>query len=157
MADQCFSPTFLRASTAYGLSPRHPLRPRCKQPNRLGFHDRPGLSEERRTAVATARPCGRCRLAYRGGARSRREIVHNRAFNVGLTTTENYQMRELAEIVKSIVPDSRVEFAPDGKPGFALLSGSIALILHAACMDLSRNGRSGVGWSNYIKLSLLPD
>ncbi len=38
-----------------------------------------------------------------------------RAFNVGLTT-ENYQIREIAEIVKSIVPNSRVEFASDAAP-----------------------------------------
>ena len=46
---------------------------------------------------------------------SDRSIVHNKAFNVGLTT-ENYQMREIADIVSSIVPNSRVDYAPDAGP-----------------------------------------
>ncbi len=42
-------------------------------------------------------------------------MVHNQAFNVGLTE-ENYQIRELAEIVKETVPGSRIEFANDAGP-----------------------------------------
>jgi hypothetical protein len=41
--------------------------------------------------------------------------VHNQAFNVG-TTSENYQVRELAEIVQDIVPGCRVEYATDAGP-----------------------------------------
>jgi hypothetical protein len=41
--------------------------------------------------------------------------VHNKAFNVGLTT-ENYRISELARIVESVVPGCRVEFAPDAGP-----------------------------------------
>jgi hypothetical protein len=41
--------------------------------------------------------------------------VHDEAFNVG-TTGENYQIRELAEIVREVVPGCRVEYAPDAGP-----------------------------------------
>ena len=41
--------------------------------------------------------------------------MHNQAFNVG-TTTENYQIREIASIVESVVPGCRVEFATDAGP-----------------------------------------
>jgi hypothetical protein len=44
-----------------------------------------------------------------------RDLIHNEAFNVGLTT-ENYQIREIADLVKAIVPDSSVEYAPDAGP-----------------------------------------
>ena len=43
-----------------------------------------------------------------------REAVHNEAFNVG-STTENYRIRDVAEIVQSVVPESRV--ALSGKVG----------------------------------------
>jgi hypothetical protein len=43
------------------------------------------------------------------------ETVHNEVFNVGITT-ENYQVREIAEIVEDTVPGSRVEFAAGGGP-----------------------------------------
>ena len=39
-----------------------------------------------------------------------REVVHDEAFNVG-RTDQNFQIRDLAEIVASVVPDSVVGFA----------------------------------------------
>jgi nucleoside-diphosphate-sugar epimerase len=39
-----------------------------------------------------------------------REAVHNQAFNVG-ANGENYQVRELAEIVRTTVPGCTVEYA----------------------------------------------
>ena len=44
-----------------------------------------------------------------------REVIHNQAFNVGINT-ENYRIRELAEIVREFVPDCRVEYAKDAEP-----------------------------------------
>ena len=43
------------------------------------------------------------------------DVVHNQAINVG-QTTENYRISELAEIVVDVVPNSRLEFAPDAGP-----------------------------------------
>jgi nucleoside-diphosphate-sugar epimerase len=43
-----------------------------------------------------------------------RDAVHNEAFNVG-STAENYRIRDVAEIVQSVVPGSRV--ALSGKVG----------------------------------------
>ena len=43
------------------------------------------------------------------------DAVRGRAFNVGITA-ENYRIRELAEIVVDLVPNSRLEFAPDAGP-----------------------------------------
>ena len=43
------------------------------------------------------------------------EVVHNQSFNVGLSE-ENYQMRDLAQIVMETVPGSKVTFAEDAGP-----------------------------------------
>ena len=53
--------------------------------------------------------------AYIATIESPIELVHNKAFNVGLTT-ENYQIRELATIVGEVVPHAGhflVEDQPD--------------------------------------------
>jgi hypothetical protein len=42
-------------------------------------------------------------------------VVHNESFNVG-NTNENYRVREVAEMVREVVPGSRVTYAPDGGP-----------------------------------------
>ena len=43
------------------------------------------------------------------------EAIHNETFNVGLTE-ENYRIREIADVVKETVPNSRVEYARGGGP-----------------------------------------
>ncbi|HDH25512.1 MAG TPA: NAD(P)-dependent oxidoreductase, partial [Actinobacteria bacterium] len=42
-----------------------------------------------------------------------RDLIHDEAFNVG-RTSENYQVKDLAEIVAEVVPNSTVTFAPGG-------------------------------------------
>ncbi|MGH9890808.1 MAG: NAD-dependent dehydratase, partial [bacterium] len=44
-----------------------------------------------------------------------REAIHNQAFNVG-ANGENYQVRELAEIVRDTVPGCIVEYADGAGP-----------------------------------------
>jgi nucleoside-diphosphate-sugar epimerase len=44
-----------------------------------------------------------------------RAAVHNEAFNIG-RTSENYRVRELADLVAETVPNSRVEYASDASP-----------------------------------------
>ncbi len=44
-----------------------------------------------------------------------REAIHNQAFNVG-SNGENYQVLELAEIVRATVPGCKVEFGPEAGP-----------------------------------------
>ena len=54
-------------------------------------------------------------IAAPSGARLRhtapRELVHNESFNVG-QTAENYRVREIAEMVAEVVPNSKVTFGP---------------------------------------------
>jgi nucleoside-diphosphate-sugar epimerase len=44
-----------------------------------------------------------------------RDLVHNQAFNVG-RTEENYQIRDIADLVQDVVPGSRVTYAAGGGP-----------------------------------------
>jgi nucleoside-diphosphate-sugar epimerase len=44
-----------------------------------------------------------------------RSVVHNRAFNVGVTA-DNVQIKEIATIVGQVVPECRIEFAEGASP-----------------------------------------
>jgi len=55
-----------------------------------------------------------CR-AFLAALAAPREIVHNQAFNVG-STQENYQIRDVADIVRETVTGCSVRYAEDGGP-----------------------------------------
>jgi nucleoside-diphosphate-sugar epimerase len=115
MADSNFSPTYIRASTAYGLSPR--LRFDLVANNLTAWAFTTGLVYLKSDGtpwrpIVHAEDIAR---AYIAALEAPRELIHNEAFNVG-TTTENYQIREIAEIVKDVVPGCKIEYAPDAGP-----------------------------------------
>jgi len=115
LADENFTPTYMRNATAYGVSPRLRLD--------IVLND----------LVASAFTTGRVYIKSDGtpwrpiahirdivGAalavlEAPREAVHNQTFNVG-RTEENYRIRELATIVAETIPGSRIEYAADGGP-----------------------------------------
>ena len=76
LADDDFSPTFLRNATAFGASPRHALRHRAEQPLRPGLDHQRDRDDQRRHARG-ARWCTRStsrkaiRVRARGAARGR--------------------------------------------------------------------------------------
>ncbi len=115
LASESFSPTFIRASTAYGASPR--MRFDLVLNNLTAWAFTTG-EVYLKSDGSPWRPIVHVEdiaRAYVAALEAPREAVHDRAFNVG-TTTENYQVRELAEIVCDVVPDSRITFAPDAGP-----------------------------------------
>jgi nucleoside-diphosphate-sugar epimerase len=115
MADESFSPTFMRASTAYGLSPR--LRFDLVVNNLTAWAFTTG-QVYLKSDGSPWRPIVHVEdiaSAYIAALEADRDLVHNQAFNVGLTT-ENYQIREIADLVKAIVPNSEADFAPDAGP-----------------------------------------
>ena len=115
LADEDFSPTYLRNSTAYGVSPR--LRADLVVNNLVGFAYTTG-----KVLIASDgspwRPLVHvediCR-AFIAVLEAPRDLVHNQAFNVG-RTEENYQIRDIAQMVQEIVPDSMVKYAEGGGP-----------------------------------------
>jgi nucleoside-diphosphate-sugar epimerase len=115
LADDHFSPTYMRNATAYGVSPRLRLD--------LVLND----------FVASAVTSGRILIKSDGTPwrpivhirdivaamlcvlEAPKSAIHNETFNVG-QTEENYRVSELAEIVVQTVPGSHIDYAPGGAP-----------------------------------------
>jgi nucleoside-diphosphate-sugar epimerase len=109
LATDEFSPVCLRNATAYGDSPV--LRVDLVANNLLASALVYG--EVRVMSDGTPwRPLIHCRdiaNAFLAFAEAPRERVHARAVNVG-ANDENYQVRDVAEIVRELVPDAEVVF-----------------------------------------------
>jgi nucleoside-diphosphate-sugar epimerase len=115
LADDNFSPTYLRNSTAYGVSRR--LRADLVVNNLVGFAYTTGevlIASDGTPWRPLVHVEDICR-AFLAVLHARRELVHNQAFNVG-QTKENYQIRDIASMVEEIVPGSRVKYAEGGGP-----------------------------------------
>jgi nucleoside-diphosphate-sugar epimerase len=115
LADKNFSPTYLRNATAYGVSTR--LRGDLVINNLVGW----ALTTGRvfiKSDGSPWRPIVHIEdisRAFLAAVEAPRELVHNEAFNVGINE-ENYQIRDLAEMVRQTVPNCRIEYAKDGGP-----------------------------------------
>lgn len=117
LADDAFSPVYLRNATAYGLSPR--LRGDIIVNNLVGVATLSGEVLVRSDGTPW-RPLVHIRDisgAFLACLEAPREVIHNEAFNVG-GTDENYQIRDVASIVEETVPGSRVVYAEGGGPDF---------------------------------------
>jgi len=115
LADDTFSPTYLRNATAYGASPRLRL----------------DIVVNNLTAVAMT--TGQVRLesdgspwrplvhiedisrAFLAVLEAPRDLVHDEAFNVG-RLEDNVQVKDIADLVRDAVPGSRVSLAEDAGP-----------------------------------------
>jgi nucleoside-diphosphate-sugar epimerase len=115
LADRDFSPVFLRNATAYGASPR--MR----------------LDLVLNNLTAWAFTTGRVRImsdgapwrplvhiediarAFAAVLEAPRDDIHGQAFNVGVDT-ENYQVKDLAELVREAVPNSAVVYSGQSAP-----------------------------------------
>jgi nucleoside-diphosphate-sugar epimerase len=115
LADDNFSPTFMRNATAYGVSPR--IRFDIVLNNLTAWAYTTGhiLLKSDGTPWRPIVHIEDISLAAIGALESPRERVHNEAFNVGINS-ENYQIRQLAEFVKDTVPDCEVKFAEGAEP-----------------------------------------
>ncbi|MBE9016331.1 NAD-dependent dehydratase [Chroococcidiopsis sp. CCALA 051] len=113
MADDSFSPTFMRNATAFGASPRMRFD--------IVLNNLAGLAwttkEIKMTSDGTPwRPLVHaldiCK-AIICALEAPRDIIHNQIFNVG-DTAHNYQVREIAEIVAEAFPGCQVSFGDSG-------------------------------------------
>ena len=115
LADDSFSPTYLRNATAYGASPR--LRLDIVVNNLTGVALTTG--QVRLESDGTPwRPLvhvediSRTALA---ALEAPREVVHDEAFNVG-RDEDNVQVKDIADMVAAAVPGSTVSRAPGAGP-----------------------------------------
>jgi nucleoside-diphosphate-sugar epimerase len=115
LADDDFSPTFLRNATAHGLSPRH--RGDLVVNNLTAFALATGevLMQSDGTPWRPLVHIEDIARAFVGLLAAPRERVHGEAFNVG-ADEENYQIRDVARIVEEVVPNSRVVLAAGAGP-----------------------------------------
>lgn len=115
LADHEFSPVYLRSATAYGLSPRQRFD--------VVLNNLVAWAVETGRIVLKSdgspwRPVVHIRdisQAFVLALTAPREVVHDRAFNVG-SSSENFRIRELAEIVAETVPGCVVEYASGAGP-----------------------------------------
>ncbi|MEB3882586.1 NAD-dependent epimerase/dehydratase family protein [Lyngbya sp. CCY1209] len=115
LADDNFSPTFLRNATAYGVSPR--LRFDLVLNNLVAWAFTTGRVYIKSDGTPW-RPIVHIEdisRAFIAALHAPREVVHNQAFNVG-RNEDNYRIRDLANIVEEIVPNCTIEYAADGGP-----------------------------------------
>jgi nucleoside-diphosphate-sugar epimerase len=115
LADEEFSPTFLRNATAHGLSPRH--RGDLVVNNLTAFAYATGevLMRSDGTPWRPLVHIEDIARAFLGLLEAPRERVHGEAFNIG-ADEENYQISDIARIVEEVVPGSRIAFAQGAGP-----------------------------------------
>ena len=113
MADDRFSPSFLRNATAYGASPRQRFD---LVVNNLAGHawttkqikmDSDGTPWRPLVHILDICQAAACVLE------APREAIHNQTFNVG-ANTENYQVKDVATIIGEVFPDCTVSFGDRG-------------------------------------------
>jgi len=115
LADDKFSPVFLRNATAYGVSPR--LRFDIVLNNLVAWAFATGkvLIKSDGTPWRPIIHIEDISRAFIAALNAPRDVIHNQAFNVG-RNDQNYRIREIADIVKETVPGCEIEYAQDAGP-----------------------------------------
>jgi nucleoside-diphosphate-sugar epimerase len=115
LADNAFTVTCLRSATAYGVSPR--LRFDLVLNNLAAWAFTTGLVHIKSDGTPW-RPIVHIEdisRAFMAVLHAPKETVQAKGFNVG-RTAENYQIRELADIIHEEIPNCRIEYAQDAGP-----------------------------------------
>jgi nucleoside-diphosphate-sugar epimerase len=110
-----FTPVYLRNATAYGVSRR--LRADLVVNNLVGHAITTGkvLLQSDGTPWRPLVHIGDIIHAFLCCLDAPVEAIHNQAFNVG-RSSENFRIRQVAEMVAEVVPGSQVTFSPTASP-----------------------------------------
>jgi nucleoside-diphosphate-sugar epimerase len=115
LADMNFSPTYLRNSTAYGVSDY--LRGDLVVNNLTGYAVLTGAALIKSDGKSW-RPLVHIEdisRAFKAVLEAPRALIHNESFNVG-RTSENYLIRDVADIVGEVVPNTKVTYSDTSSP-----------------------------------------
>ena len=115
LAGPDFAPISMRNATAYGVSPR--LRVDLVLNNLVGWAHTTGKVKIMSDGtpwrpLIHVEDIARASLA---AVEAPEDVIRGEAFNVG-RNDENYQVRQLGDIVQDVVPGSEVEYAGSGDP-----------------------------------------
>jgi len=110
LADDRFSPVFMRNATAYGLSKRIRFDLVLNNLTAWAYTTGQVLMKSDGTPWRPIVHIEDISMAALGAVEASQDVVHNQTFNVGINS-ENYQIRQLAEIVERTVPNCKVTFA----------------------------------------------
>ncbi len=135
LADDTFSPVFLRNATAFGVSPR--LRFDLVINNLTAW----AYCTGRVLMKSDGKPwrplihVADIAAAFVAALEAPREAIHNQALNVG-SNDANYRIAQLAGYVEQIVPGSRIGFSTDAGPdrrSYRVDFGKIGRVLPKFC------------------------
>jgi nucleoside-diphosphate-sugar epimerase len=115
LADSDFTPTFLRSSTAYGLSPM--LRFDLVVNNFIAWSFTKGIVLLKSDGSAW-RPFVHIQdisRAFIAVLHASKDVVGNQIFNVG-KDDQNFRIKEVAEIAKQTVPNSEIKYVEGAEP-----------------------------------------
>jgi nucleoside-diphosphate-sugar epimerase len=111
LADDTFSPTYMRNATAYGPSPRLRLDIVVNNLSAVALTTGQVRLESDGTAWRPLVHVADISRACLAMLTAPRELIHDQAFNVGRGKA-NLRIREVAEMVAAAVPGSTLAFAP---------------------------------------------
>ncbi|HXH38960.1 MAG TPA: SDR family oxidoreductase [Thermoanaerobaculia bacterium] len=115
LASESFSPVFLRNATAYGVSRR--MRTDLVVNNMVAWVFTTGRIRILSDGTPW-RPLVHVRdiaAAFVAVIRAPRQVIHNQVLNIG-RTEENYQVRQVADIVAGVLPAASIEYAGTAGP-----------------------------------------
>lgn len=115
MEDDSFVPVFLRNATAYGISPRHRFDIVLNNLTAWGFATGRVLLKSDGTPWRPIAHITDITRAFIAALNAPADAVRGQAFNIG-RQSENYRIREIAEIVRQTVPNCHVEYAVGAGP-----------------------------------------
>lgn len=115
LADDNFSPVFLRNATAYGVSSRHRFDIVLNNLTAWAFATGKVFLKSDGSPWRPIVHIADITRAFMACLTAERELIHNQAINVGIDS-ENYRIREIAEIVQRTVPNCQLDYAKDAGP-----------------------------------------
>jgi nucleoside-diphosphate-sugar epimerase len=115
LADDSFSPCYMRNATAYGVSPR--LRCDIVVNNLVGFAYTQGdvLIQSDGTPWRPLVHVEDISRAFLAALEAPKAAMHNQAFNIG-RNEDNVRVSEIADMVKQVVPNCTIRYAEGGGP-----------------------------------------